>query len=260
MRWSPWTHDAARWPGPGEAQLNGMARMTQSFFGPDVFGGQRNPAEAVARALLEAGCVSVRADEPFRLPSGWASPVYIDCRRLISFPTLRRQLMARALEVLRTAGALDDLAAVAGGEASGIALAAWMAEALDLPLQYVRKRRAARSQVEGVVEPGRRVLLVDDMMAGGQSKVRFCKALMAAGARVDTLFVLFDYATFPTRDLLDPLGVSVHSLATWRDVCRVWQAEGGIEPAALRDFEAFLADPAGWSQAHGGLAQNPVKR
>ncbi|MBV2180758.1 MAG: orotate phosphoribosyltransferase [Castellaniella sp.] len=234
--------------------------MTQSKFGPDVFGQSQDPARAVALALLAAGCVSVRAEEPFRLPSGWASPVYIDCRRLISFPDLRRQLLARGLRVLRDAGALDGLAAVAGGEASGIALAAWIAEALDLPLQYVRKHRTSRNQVEGVVERGGRVLLVDDMMAGGQSKVRFCKALTAAGARVDTLFVLFDYATFPTRELLAPLGVAVHALASWQDVCRVWQAEGGIEPSALRDFQSFLSDPAGWSQAHGGLAQNPVRR
>ncbi|HEX7385975.1 MAG TPA: phosphoribosyltransferase family protein [Castellaniella sp.] len=234
--------------------------MNQSLLGSDHFAQEPDPAAAVARALLDAGCVRVRSEEPFRLPSGWASPVYIDCRRLISFPTLRRRLLAHGLHVLRTAGVLDGLAAVVGGEASGIAFAAWVADALDLPLHYVRKHRTVRSQVEGVVEPGARVLLIDDMMAGGQSKVRFCKALETAGARVDTLFVLFDYATFPTQELLAPLGVTVHSLATWQDVCRVWQARGGIETSALRDFQAFLSDPARWSQAHGGVARNPVKR
>ena len=233
--------------------------MNQSILGPDRFGQEPDPAAVVAQALLDAGCVKVRAEEPFRLPSGWASPVYIDCRRLISFPTLRRQLLAHGLSVLRSAGALDGLSAVVGGEASGIAFAAWVADALALPLHYVRKRRTTRNQIEGVVEPDGRVLLVDDMMAAGQSKVRFCKALEAAGARVDTLFVLFDYGTFPTRELLAPLGVSVHALATWQDVCGVWKTRGGVDPAALRDFEDFLADPSGWSQAHGGLARNPVK-
>ncbi|MGS1117546.1 orotate phosphoribosyltransferase [Castellaniella sp. UC4442_H9] len=230
-----------------------------TFFGPDVFGQQADPAVAVARALLDAGCVRLRADEPFRLPSGWASPAYIDCRRLISFPDVRRQLLAHGLHMLQAHGALDGLVAVAGGEASGIALAAWMAEAFGLPLQYVRKRRTSRNQVEGVVAPGGRVLLVDDMMAGGQSKLRFCRALMAAGAHIDTLFVVFDYGTFPTDELLAPLGVSVCALATWRDVLEVWRADGGPDPLALHDFESFLADPAGWSQAHGGLAQNPVR-
>ncbi|MGH8759477.1 MAG: orotate phosphoribosyltransferase, partial [Burkholderiales bacterium] len=130
-------------------------------------------AKSVAAALLDAGCVTVRTDEPFRLPSGWASPVYMDCRRLISFPTLRRELVSRSLELLRARGCLDGIASIAGGEASGIALAAWMAEALDLPLQYVRKKPIGQTQIEGVTRPGDKVLLVDDLMAGGQSKVRF---------------------------------------------------------------------------------------
>ena len=151
---------------------------------------------AVARALLQAGCVSVQQDEPFRLPSGWASPVYMDCRRLISFPTLRRRIVSLALEALKAQGCLQGVGAVAGGEASGIALAAWLADALDLPLLYVRKKAAGRSQVEGVLDAGDRVLLVDDLMAAGQSKVNFCRALTAAGATVTDVFVVFDYATF----------------------------------------------------------------
>lgn len=233
--------------------------MDFSHFGADTLGQQADPAGAVAHALLAAGCVLLPTEEPFRLPSGWASPVYIDCRRLISFPALRRQLVARGLRVLQAAGALEGLAAVAGGESSGIALAAWVADALELPLLYVRKRRTSRNQVEGVVPQGGRVLLVDDMMAAGQSKVRFCKAIAAAGARVDTLFVVFDYATFPTQELLGPLGVTVHSLASWRDVLARWQAQGGIGAEALREVASFLAQPAAWSQAHGGLGQSPVR-
>lgn len=210
-------------------------------------------AMAVAAGLIDAGCVSVRTDEPYRLPSGWASPVYMDCRRLISFPALRRDLVSRGIALLASHGCTEGLAGVAGGEASGIALAAWMAEALDLPLQYVRKRAAGASQVEGVVPAGARVLLVDDLMAAGHSKLRFCRALADAGAQVTDLFVVFDYATFPTAQLLAPLGVRVHSLATWRDVLAVAQQRGDFTPAARAEWADFLAAPAAWSQAHGGL-------
>ena len=89
-------------------------------------------AEDVARSLLAAGCIEVHTDEPFRLPSGWASPVYMECRRLISFPDLRRQLVRYALELLRERHCLDGIASIAGAEASGIALAAWIADALEL--------------------------------------------------------------------------------------------------------------------------------
>lgn len=210
-------------------------------------------AMAVAAGLIDAGCVSVRTDEPYRLPSGWASPVYMDCRRLISFPALRRDLVARGIALLHARGCTEGLAGVAGGEASGIALAAWMAEALGLPLQYVRKRAAGQSQVEGVVQAGGRVLLVDDLMAAGHSKERFCRALADAGARVADLFVVFDYATFPTARLLAPLGLRVHALATWHDVLAVARQRGDFTPAARAEWADFLADPAAWSQAHGGL-------
>ncbi|WP_226952885.1 orotate phosphoribosyltransferase [Mesopusillimonas faecipullorum] len=211
-------------------------------------------ARSIATALLDAGCVSARRDEPFRLPSGWASPVYIDCRRIISFPKLRRQVVDQGLAHLRAVGALEGVEAIVGGEASGIALAAWMADALDLPLHYVRKKAAGQSQIEGVMHAGDRVLLVDDMMAGGQSKQRFCQALGAAGAQVRDLFIVFDYGTFPTQALLAPLGIRVHALASWRDVLEVARERGDFAPAILSELEVFLSDPAAWSQAHGGRA------
>ncbi len=99
------------------------------------------------------GCVHVsRRRAAFALPSGWASPVYMDCRRLISFPAIRRELVKFSIGLLRGRGALDGIESVAGAEASGIALAAWIADALDLPMQYVRKKpKGFRS-----AHPGRR--------------------------------------------------------------------------------------------------------
>ena len=71
-----------------------------------------DPARNVAAKLIDAGCVSVRTDEPFRLPSGWASPVYMDCRRLISFPAIRRELVGLDVDMLKARGRLDGLASV----------------------------------------------------------------------------------------------------------------------------------------------------
>lgn len=212
----------------------------------------RHAAEAIAARLIDAGCVSLRQEEPYRLPSGWASPGYMDCRRLISFPALRQAVVAQGIELLRSRSALDGLASIAGGEASGIALAAWMAGALDLPLQYVRKRAVGTSQVEGVLQPGGRVLLVDDMMAAGTSKARFAQALRQAGSQVQDVFVVFDYAAFDTRRLLEPLGLQVHALATWRDVLAVAKRRGDFAAASLQELEEFLDRPSEWSLAHGG--------
>ncbi|TAL78248.1 MAG: orotate phosphoribosyltransferase [Burkholderiaceae bacterium] len=211
-------------------------------------------SRTVAAALLDSGCVMTRTDEPFRLPSGWASPVYMDCRRLISFPAVRRDLVSRGLRLLQEHDALNGVAAVAGGEASGIALAAWMAEALDLPLAYVRKKQAGQTRIVGVIKPGDKVIMVDDMMAAGHSKLAFCRALAAAGAVVQDLFVVFDYGTFPTHHILDTLNVRIHALATWRDVLAVARERGDLNVKALSELEEFLHDPGRWSQAHGGIA------
>lgn len=222
---------------------------------PTATTASRQAAEAIAARLIDAGCVSLRQEEPYRLPSGWASPGYMDCRRLISFPALRDAVVVQGIELLRSRSALDGLASIAGGEASGIALAAWMAQSLRLPLQYVRKRAVGTSQVEGVLEHGGRVLLVDDMMAAGASKARFVHALRQAGAQVQDVFVVFDYATFDTRPLLEPLGLQVHALATWRDVLAVARRRGDFAPVSLDELEEFLDHPSDWSRAHGGKAR-----
>ena len=216
---------------------------------------QPDTGPAIAAQLIDAGCVTVRSDEPFRLPSGWASPVYMDCRRLISFPETRRALVAAGLKRLEAAGALQGLTAVAGGESSGIALAAWIADALNLPLQYVRKRGMGANRVEGVVLKDMKVLLVDDMMAAGASKAGFVSALRARGARVQDLFVIFDYGILGADSLLDSLDLRLHALANWRDVLAAAETRNDFGRDARIELAQFLENPSAWSSAHGGIGR-----
>jgi orotate phosphoribosyltransferase len=219
-------------------------------------------ARQAARLLLDSGCVQVRTEEPFRLPSGWASPVYMDCRRLISFPAARRELLRQGLALLGRHGCLEGVSAVAGAESSGIAFAAWMADALDLPMHYVRKQTRGLgqgSQMVGAAPPPGRLLLVDDMVAGGTSKLNFVRAIGAAGASVEDIFVLFDYGTFAADELLAPLKVNMYSLACWADVLAVGREGGDFDARAAAELQAFLDNPARWSAAHGGISRiNPV--
>ena len=209
----------------------------------------------VAQALLAARCVQVCADEPFRLPSGWASPVYMDCRILISFPDIMRQLVNEGLVLLKQSGALDRIDSVAGAESSGIALAAWFSQTLNLPMQYVRKQTRGLgrdNQTVGVTEAGNSVLLIDDLMAGGYSIVNFYRGLHTAGLGIKDVFVIFNYGTFPTEKLFAPLGIKVHFLATWRDVFEAMQLSGQYEKKTMQELENFLADPVQWSLKHNG--------
>ena len=216
-------------------------------------------AELTAKMLIEVEAVRFMAERPFIFTSGWASPVYTDCRRLISFPRVRQTLIDFGVAtVLREVG-FEQLDAVAGGETAGIPFAAWMADRLMLPMQYVRKKAKGfgrNAQIEGHLEPGDRVLLVEDMTTDGRSKVNFCQALRAAGATVDHVFVFFFYDIFPEgKKILGDLGVSLHALATWWDVLDVAKKSGRFDKGKLREVEKFMKDPSGWSKAHGGAAQ-----
>jgi orotate phosphoribosyltransferase len=216
-------------------------------------------AELTAKMLLEVEAVRFMTDKPFIFTSGWASPVYTDCRRLISFPRVRQTLMDfGASTVLRDAG-FEQFDSVAGGETAGIPFAAWMADRLMLPMQYVRKKPKGfgrNAQIEGELEPGARVLLVEDMTTDGRSKVNFCKALRDAGAVVEHVFVIFFYDIFPEgKKVFSDLGVTLHALATWWDVLAVAKQSRKFDPAKLAEVEKFMNDPAAWSKAHGGVAE-----
>src|SRR4051812_5118677 len=116
------------------------------------FADQAAIAELTARMLLEVKAVLFFQDKPFIFTSGWASPVYIDCRKLIFYPRIRAQLVEFAAATLGRAAGFENLDAIAGGKPAGIPYAAWLAERLALPMQYVRKKPKGfgrNAQIEG---------------------------------------------------------------------------------------------------------------
>ncbi len=215
-------------------------------------------AELTAKMLLEVEAVRFSDDKPFIFTSGLASPVYTDCRRLISFPRVRQTLMEFGTATMQREVGFEQFDAVAGGETAGIPYAAWMADRLGLPMQYVRKKPKGfghNAQIEGHLTPGQRTLLVEDLATDGGSKVGFCRALREAGAKVDHVFVVFYYDIFPDgARLMKEMGVTMHWLATWWDVLEYARAKALFSESTLSEAEQFMRDPRGWSKAHGGTA------
>ncbi len=209
-----------------------------------------------AKILLDIKAVNFRPQEPYILTSGWASPVYIDCRKLISFPAERRRMMGMAVETLEAAVGFAKIDAVAGGETAGIPYAAWIAEATSLPMLYVRKKPKGfgrNAQIEGDLTDGARVLLVEDLATDGASKITFINALRTAGAQVTDAFVVFFYGAFPgAEETMAGLGVALHYLATWNDVLKAAEEGQYFDQAAIDGVRDFLDDPVQWSKAHGG--------
>ncbi len=219
-------------------------------------------SEMTAKMLLEINAVHFRADKPFMFTSGLASPVYIDCRKLISYPRIRTTLMDFAASVVLREVGFEQFDTVAGGETAGIPFAAWLAHNLNLPMQYVRKKPKGfgrDAQIEGEILEGQRVLLVEDLTTDGGSKINFCEALRRAGAEISDTIVVFFYDIFPqTHEVLDKIGLRLHYLATWRDVLAVCKDQGYFDPQTLSEVEAFLDDPLTWSGNNGGATEIPA--
>jgi orotate phosphoribosyltransferase len=213
-------------------------------------------AQETAKALIEVQAVLVNTQKPFITTAGWASPVYIDMRKIIGFPRLRRRLIDFATRAIERDIGYESLDVVAGGETAGIPFAAWISDSLMLPMQYVRKKPKGfgrNARIEGDLIENGRALLVEDLATDGGSKKDFVQALRDSGQRCDHVFVFFFYDIFAgAREDMAKLGVGLHYLATWRDVLAVARAHRYFPEDALNEVEAFIADPIAWSAAHGG--------
>jgi orotate phosphoribosyltransferase len=211
---------------------------------------EREAAATTAGILLETEAVHFSPDKPFTFTSGRKSPVYIDCRRLISFPRARRKLMDLGAELIERRIGFESLDAIAGGETAGIPFAAWLSERLSLPMLYIRKQPKGfgrNAQIEGVLGQGQRVLLVEDLASEGTSKLNFIRAIREAGGVVTDTFVVFHYGIFPSSvTSLAAEGVRLHGLATWYDVLSLAQTRGTFTPEQFQAVKSFLDAPDAW--------------
>lgn len=220
---------------------------------------QKSAGLMMARILLDIEAVNFRPEEPYKLTSGWASPVYIDCRKIISFPRARQQVVRMATAaILRDIGC-ESIDTVAGGETAGIPYAAWLADSLMLPMLYVRKKPKGfgrNAQIEGDFKDGQRALLVEDLASDGASKLNFVNAMREAGLTVDHSFVVFFYGVFPRAlENLAEAGIALHYLANWWDVLEVAEAERRFDAAKIKGVREFLENPLAWSARHGGRSE-----
>lgn len=216
-------------------------------------------ALTLANALIETSALCLANERPFFYTSGWASPVYLKTSGIMSIPDIRRKVMDAAATLLRPIASQQGINAVVGIESSGIALGTCLAERLNLPFLYLRKRAmgwGTDGQLEGQAPVNARALLVDDVTTDGRSKIEACLTLRRCGVEVHDAFVLLNFGIYPNQQKnLDQHALNLHTMLSWEDLLAIVSEKSMLNPNQLDHLHAFTSNPVQWSVANGGAAQ-----
>jgi orotate phosphoribosyltransferase len=236
---------AAAWS--GRRPVEGMGKASKFERGRKNMKSKLAPyTDLIAAMILESGAVKVSVEKPFTLTSGKLSPLYFDCRRLISHPAAMTVIAGVYQWIVQSEGLEID--AVAGGESAGIPFADRLAAILGKPMVYVRKERRAHgtgSQIEGSLAAGARAALVEDMITDGGSKIVFVKALREAGAVVEHCFLVLDREQ-GGAEALRAEGVKLHALATASSVLDYGARSGALPAESVKAAAEYLKAPEKW--------------
>jgi len=205
-------------------------------------------SEIIAEKLIDIESVKFSFENHFTLTSGLKSPVYVDCRKIISFIDEREFIMNEALNYFEKNKIQFDL--VAGGETAGIPYAAIISEKIKKPMVYIRKKPKGfgqNQQIEGHFKEKEKAILIEDLATDGGSKVVFVEAMRKAGLIVNDIFVIFYYDIFNLENsLLSKLNVNIHSLCTWKDILSVIEKKNIYKENDIKNLKKFLSNPDDW--------------
>ena len=199
----------------------------------------------IAGALLSIGAVFLRPEEPFTWASGIKSPIYCDNRLTLTAPEVRDQVENGLMEIIRRE--YPDVEVLMGTSTAGIAHAAIVAHMMHLPMGYVRggnKDHGRQNRIEGKLEKGQKVVVVEDLISTGGSVIEVVNVLREAGAQVLGIASIFTYGMKKGLDRLAAANVQNISLSNFDAVCRVAAREGYIKEEDIARLLAFRDNPS----------------
>ena len=201
-----------------------------------------------AEKLLAVKAIKLQPEAPFTWASGWKSPFYCDNRKTLSYPSLRSFVK---LELSRLVAERFPEAEVVAGVATGaIAQGALVADELSLPFVYVRskpKDHGLENLIEGELEPGRKVVVIEDLISTGGSSLKACEAIRRAGCEVVGMVASYTYGFDVAREAFAAAGVELVTLTNFEAVVETAMATGYIRPDQVDVIHAWRSDPAHWN-------------
>ncbi|MFK7748354.1 MAG: orotate phosphoribosyltransferase [Kordia sp.] len=208
----------------------------------------KNTAKKTAELLLQINAIKLQPQEPFTWASGWKSPIYCDNRITLSFPPIRNYLREQfAKHIDKEYGKPDVIAGVATG---AIGIGILVAEYLGVPFVYVRpeaKKHGRQNQIEGFIQKGQNVVVVEDLISTGKSSLNAVKALDAAEVNVKGMVAIFSYNFDVSKENFKNAGVNLHTLSNYENLLEQALDTNYITSDQLKTLENWRKDPANWN-------------
>jgi orotate phosphoribosyltransferase len=204
--------------------------------------------EQVARYLLSIEAIKISLENPFTWASGWKSPIYCDNRISLSYPHIRNYIKQSLTDCIKQNFSTPE--AIAGVATAGIPQGALVAENLALPFLYVRaqpKGHGLSNQIEGRVDPGQKVVVIEDLVSTGGSSMNAIEALRQAGLEVLGMVSIFTYGFQQASNLFRDKKVPFHSLSNYEILIGVALKEGYIMEKEVVKLKSWRQDPSHWS-------------
>lgn len=210
-----------------------------------------NNSEKVAKILLDIHAVSFNPRKPFRYSSGIFSPVYTDCRLLMSYPKERKIIRDLYIEGLKKVGHFD---VIAGTATAGIPHAAWIADKLNLPMIYVRgkaKDHGKRNQIEGKLNKKQKVAVIEDIVSTGESSAETVRTIRKQGGYSSYVFSIITYGMKTSYDNFKSNKIKLITLTDFPTVVKVAEKSGYIKSRDKKMIMEWTKSPSLWGKKMG---------
>jgi orotate phosphoribosyltransferase len=201
----------------------------------------------IAEKLLEAGAVKLNPYEPFTWASGWKSPIYCDNRKALSFPFIRDFIKSELCNVIFEQ--FEEAEVVAGVATAGIAWGAMAADQLKLPFIYVRskpKDHGLGNQIEGALDEGKKIIVVEDLISTGKSSLQAAEALRERNAEVVGMVSIFNYGFDVSEEAFKKAGIPFESLTNYAALLELAKEKNFISEETEQLLLSWRTNPSTW--------------
>ncbi|MCC7520886.1 MAG: orotate phosphoribosyltransferase [Flavobacteriaceae bacterium] len=204
----------------------------------------KDTAKKTAKLLLKIKAVKLQPNDPFTWASGWKSPIYCDNRITLSHPDVRKFIQENFTSQIKSD--FPDVEVIAGVATGAIAIGVLVADALGLPFVYVRpepKSHGRKNQIEGALNPGQKVVVIEDLISTGMSSMNAILALREAGAEIQGMLAIFSYGFEKAEQLFTSEKVSLKTLSNYEVLIEEAISEGYIENQSLELLKKWREKP-----------------